>query len=54
MHVCLVNDLGKNHDILWSTHDVHGDKTKDHYYKIRREYKSAECEEMEQVLLTKM
>ena len=44
-----MNERGKNQDSLWSTHDGHDDMTKDQCYETRREYKSAECEEMEQV-----
>ena len=48
-----MDDSKKNHDSLWSNHDAHDDKTKD-CYKIRRECKSAECEEMKLVLFTKI
>ena len=45
-----MNESGKNHDSLRSTHDGHDDETKLQCYETRREYISVECEELELVL----
>jgi len=54
LYVSLVNERRKNHDSFWSIHDGHDRKTKDRCYETKREYKSAESEEMEPVLFIEM